>query len=155
MNDELDITASEVEMDNAAQALAVAQDTLDQFLATANVDNVYGDPIQHGDTMIIPCAEVLVGLGFGTGYGGGTSMAASGENNQVPQRGGGGGAGGGGRTLSRPVAVIVATPDMVRVEPVVDVSKIALAFLTAGGFMAAMVMRMLSPRRAMRELKGE
>jgi uncharacterized spore protein YtfJ len=56
--------------------------------------------------------------------------------------GGGGGGGGGGRVFSRPVAVVVASPEGVRVEPVLDVTKIALAALTAGGFMLATLARM-------------
>ncbi|MCL4561015.1 MAG: hypothetical protein M1281_10410, partial [Chloroflexi bacterium] len=52
------------------------------------------------------------------------------------ERGGaGGGGGGGGRTFSRPVAVIVITPEDVIVSPVVDITKIALAALTTFGFM--------------------
>ena len=131
------------------EALAVVEDTLEAFLETASVDRVYGEPINHGETLIIPTAEVLVGLGFGAGYGGGKS------NDEASKQdlGGGGGGGGGGRTLSRPVAVIIASPGGVRVEPVVDPTKIALGLFTAVGFMAAMAMRMLSPRKALRELR--
>ena len=49
------------------------QDTMEEFLAAADVRVVYGEPIQHEDTMIIPTAEVLCGLGFGVGSGSGTS----------------------------------------------------------------------------------
>jgi len=48
--------------------------------------------------------------------------------------------------FSRPVAVIIAAPEGVRVEPVVDVTKIGLAALTAAGFMFGMWMRMARPR---------
>jgi uncharacterized spore protein YtfJ len=63
----------------------------------------------------------------------------------VPE-GEGFGGGGGGRVFSRPVAVIIAAPEGVRVEPVVDVTKIGLAALTAAGFMFGMWMRMTRPR---------
>ncbi len=56
--------------------------------------------------------------------------------------GGGVGGGGGGRTLSRPVASIVVDPNGVRVEPIVDVTKLWLAALTAAGFCFAMLARM-------------
>lgn len=115
----------------------VVEDTLDKFIATADVEVVYGEPIQHGETVIVPTAEVLAGLGFGLGYGSGSS-----EDEGSTGRGGGGG--GGGRVLSRPVAVVVASPEGVRVEPVVDVTKIGLAALTAAGFMFGMLMRMTS-----------
>ena len=50
--------------------------------------------------------------------------------------------GGGGRTFSRPVAVVIVGPEGVRVEPVMDVTKVALAALTAFGFMFSMLGRM-------------
>jgi uncharacterized spore protein YtfJ len=65
------------------------------------------------------------------------------EESQV---GGGSGGGGGGRVLSRPVAIIVSSPEGVYIEPVIDVTKIALAALTAAGFMVGMVTKMLRSR---------
>jgi hypothetical protein len=46
------------------------------------------------------------------------------------------------------VAVIVASPEGVRVQEVVDPTKIALAALTAAGFMIGMMARMMRPRRS-------
>lgn len=54
----------------------------------------------------------------------------------------GGGGGGGGGASGRPVAVISVGEDGVRVEPVVDVTKIAIAFFTAFGSMAFMLAKM-------------
>ncbi len=125
--------------------LEMYQETMEEFLAAADVRVVYGEPIQHEDTMIIPTAEVLCGLGFGVGSGSGTST----DNPEKPAQGSGSGGGGGGRILSRPVAVVVASPEGVRVEPVVDVTKIALAALTAFGFMVGMMFRMSSHRHAL------
>jgi uncharacterized spore protein YtfJ len=122
------------------------QDTIEEFLAAADVRVVYGEPIQHDDTIIIPTAEVLCGLGFGVGSGSGTGTNQTLEN---PTQGSASGGGGGGRILSRPVAVVVASPEGVRVEPVVDITKIALAGLTAMGFMVGMMFRMSSRRRAL------
>jgi uncharacterized spore protein YtfJ len=126
--------------------LDVFQDTMEEFLAAADVRVVYGEPIQHEDTMIIPTAEVLCGLGFGIGSGSGMSAE---ENSEKPNKGSGSGGGGGGRILSRPVAVVVASPEGVRVEPVVDITKIGLAALTAVGFMIGMMFRMSSRRHAL------
>jgi uncharacterized spore protein YtfJ len=109
---------------------------------------VYGEPIKNDDTLVIPTAEVLSVMGFGIGSGSG----GGGEGEQAGQ-GSGAGGGGGGRVLCRPVAVVIASPEGVRVEPVVDVTKIALGALTAGGFMLMMLARMTNPRRAMKELK--
>jgi uncharacterized spore protein YtfJ len=126
--------------------LDMFQDTMEEFLAAADVRVVYGEPIEHDDTMIIPTAEVLCGLGFGVGSGSGTSTE---QNPEKPSQGSGSGGGGGGRILSRPVAVVIASPEGVRVEPVVDITKIALAGLTAVGFMVGMMFRMSSRRHAL------
>ncbi len=125
--------------------LEMYQSTMEEFLAAADVRVVYGEPILHDDTMIIPTAEVLCGLGFGVGSGSGTST----DNPDKPAQGSGSGGGGGGRILSRPVAVVVASPEGVRVEPVVDITKIALAGLTALGFMVGMMFRMSSRHHAL------
>ncbi len=127
---------------------------IEALMETAHVDLVYGDAIEKDETTIIPTAEVFALMGFGVGYGTGSSPKETEEEGEEPAaRGGGGGGGGGGRTFSRPVAVIIADPQGVRVEPVVDITKIALAALTAAGFMLATMMRMANPRRALKELK--
>ena len=124
---------------DGSSASNTVQNTLDKFLTAANVEAVYGSPVSQGENVVIPAAEVLSFVGFGVGTGGGQSSGTT------ETRGGGGG-GGGGRVLSRPVAAIVLSPSGVRVEPIVDVTKIALAVFTTIGFMAAMFTRM-SKRR--------
>ncbi|MGE5261846.1 MAG: spore germination protein GerW family protein [Acidobacteriota bacterium] len=123
-------------------SINLLQNNLDKLLETARVQAAYGEPIRNGDTVIIPTAEVLGLMGLGIGAGG--------SRDDKQQIGGGVGGGGGGRTLSRPVAAIVLTPNRVRVEPIVDVTKVWMAGLTAAGFMFAMLARM-SRRRAPRE----
>jgi len=149
--EEIAITPDE-ESQYLPSEVEMAQDTMDKFLETASVDAVFGIPVQHGDTLIIPSAEILSGMAFGVGYGSGTGepekSEGDGDKEAAVVGGSGGGGGGGGRILSRPVAVIVASPQGVRVEPIVDVTKIALAALTAVGFMIGMMLRMMNPRRA-------
>lgn len=116
-------------------AVESAQDSMDMFLSAADVRAAYAEPVEHGEHMIIPAAEIISIAGFGFGSGG---------SNEPNDSGGGGGGGGGGRVLTRPVAVVVASPDGVRVEPVLDITKVALAALTAFGFMITMVGRMKS-----------
>lgn len=128
-----------------APALNTVQTTLDKFLAAAHVEAVYGPPVTQGENVVIPAAEVLSIAGFGAGLGGGSERAAGAEN--AGSSGGGGGGGGGGRVLSRPVAAIIMSPAGVRVEPIVDVTKIALATFTTLGFMVAVLNRMTSRRR--------
>ncbi len=126
------------------------QETVEEFLAAADVRVVYGEPIQHEDTIIIPTAEVLSVMGFGVGSGSGRDAH---EDPEHPSGGSGSGGGGGGRVLARPVAVVIASPEGVRVEPVFDLTKIALAGLTAVGFMVGMVLRMSSRHHAIRAIE--
>jgi uncharacterized spore protein YtfJ len=116
------------------------QTTMDKFLGAANVEAVYAPPIREGDHIVIPAAEVLSIAGFGLGAGSGSQGTSEYENAA------GGGGGGGGRVLSRPVAAIVISQTGVRVEPIVDVTKIVLAMFTTLGFMAAMYNRMRSTK---------
>jgi uncharacterized spore protein YtfJ len=134
----------------AETGLDVIQNTMEEFLATSDVRVVYGEPIQHDDTMIIPTAEVLCVLAFGIGSGSGTNAD---QNPEKPSQGSGSGGGGWGRALSRPVAVVVASPEGVRVDPVFDITKIALAGLTALGFMVGMMFRMSSRRHALPDIE--
>ncbi len=98
---------------------------LGQLANAARVDAVFGQPIERDGATIIPCAEIAVGLGMGTGSG---PMDEHGK-----PVGSGGGGGGGSR--GRPIAVIVMSRDGVRVEPVLDLTKIVLGSLTTGAFM--------------------
>jgi uncharacterized spore protein YtfJ len=110
-----------------------AAGVMERLIAAADVSKVYAPPIAHGDRLIIPAAEVVAAAGFGMGSGTGVV----GERAGRARRGGGGGGGGGGSTLARSVAVIVSSPEGVEVRPVIDVTKIALAALTAAGFVWA------------------
>lgn len=129
----MDDDAARTSGQSAAAAGGRAADVMLRLIEAADASKVYAAPIQHGETLLIPAAEVLAVAGFGIGAGTGSGPDSSGR----PRAGGGGGGGGGGRTLARGVAVIVSSPDGVRVEPVVDVTKIALAALTAAGFVWA------------------
>lgn len=129
-------------------SIEFSQQALEKLFKSAGVDKVYGKPIKHGEVIVIPAAEVVAGAGFGAGSGFGPQEGES-------SSGGGSGSGGGGRTFSRPVAVIVASPEGVRVEPVIDPTKILLGALTASGFILAMVGRMMSPKKAFKAMREE
>ena len=125
----------EIVIEDSGMAIDMAQETMEAFIETADVSKVYGEPIVHEDTLILPAAEVMAIAGFGAGYGSGGPEDVGGA---------GGGAGGGGRTFSRPVAIVIADKNGVRVEPVMDPTKIALTFFTALGFMVATIGKMVS-----------
>ena len=135
-----DTPSNPPESSPAEGSLQRIESTLDRLLAVAGVDRVFGEPIRQGETTIIPAAEVMTGMGFGLGSG------SSSRGEDEPERHRGGGGGGGGSVFARSVAVVVATPEGVRVEPVVDYTKIALAALTAGGFMLATWFGMTRPK---------
>lgn len=92
---------------------------IDTIMAAAQPGAVFGAPVAAGDSIIITASEVAGGGGFGFGQG------------HAPEAGTGGGGGGGGGAMGRPVAVIIIGPTGARVEPIVDVTKIALAGITA------------------------
>jgi uncharacterized spore protein YtfJ len=126
------------EMQNYDEAPNRIENLMSQFLAAADVQAVYGEPVEQGEYLIIPAAEILAVTGFGMGLGYGQGP----KEGDVQQTGAGSGGGGGGRVLSRPVAVVVAGPAGVEVKPVVDITKIGLAALTAFGFIIAASSRM-------------
>lgn len=98
-------------------------------------DAVYSAPATQGDTMVINASELSAS--FGAGFGGG-----GGIDEREDDGGFGGGGGGGGFTTARPVATIEIGPRGVIVHPVVDVTKVAIAALTAVGGLALAAMRM-------------
>ena len=104
---------------------------------------MYSQPLTVGEHTIITASEYMVGMGAGYGGGGGTGPVPEpkGAESEVAT-GGGGGGGGGGSTMARPVATIIISPGGVRVEPIVDVTKIAITMFTALGAMAMALRKM-------------
>lgn len=102
---------------NHEQSMAV----LERLFAVAEPGAVYSAPVTAGEHTVITATEISIGMGLG--YGGGASQ--TGDN--------GGGGGGGGGSFGRPVAVISVGPHGVHVEPIVDPTKISLAFFTMLG----------------------
>jgi uncharacterized spore protein YtfJ len=135
-------------------------DLLEKIIATARPAAVFGQPVTGGDYTVISAAEVSCAMGVGFGGGGSNAADDEPESDEIapegeaseglksrhdltPQPGGYGiGGGGGGLSTARPVAAISIGPDGVHVEPVVDVTKVALAFFTTLGAMALMFSNM-------------
>ena len=112
---------------------------------------VFGEPVTSGDRTVITACEVTMGLGFGYGMGSAGGKPSGGEGGEgekgPPMPAVSGGGGGGGNATARPVAVIHVGPEGVDVEPVVDVTKISLAFFTMLGSIFLMARKM---RKAMK-----
>lgn len=89
-----------------------------------NIRHVYGDPVRHGDTIVIPVAQVAYGFGAGGGRGGpggrnGRTHADGSE--QAQDHAEGEGAGGGGGVRMTPVGALEIGPGgtrFVRLHPV-------------------------------------
>jgi uncharacterized spore protein YtfJ len=135
MSENENLVPNTSEIDDPGRAIDAVQGTMDKFMAVADVKRVYGEAVQHETATIIPTAEVVAAMGFGAGYGAGGPGGEAGGN--------GGGGGGGGRAFSRPVAVIIADENGVRVEPIADRTKVILTALTAVGFIAATIGKMM------------
>jgi uncharacterized spore protein YtfJ len=91
---------------------SLVKTTLGEIEKVLGSKTVVGEPLNVGESTIIP----LISVGFGFGGGGGTGK---GEGKQKGEGmgeglGGGGGAGGG----ARPVAVIIVDKDGARIEPI-------------------------------------
>ena len=125
-------------------------EVMEKLISVAQPGAVYSEPVTSGDYTVITASEVSVAAGFGYGIGGGgSSEPAEGEAVSEDGEGGfGGGGGGGGVSTGRPVATISIGPTGVRVEPVVDVTKIGLALFTTIGAMLIMLGRMRRASRA-------
>lgn len=107
---------------------------VDELGATASASAVFSDPVIHGETAVIPCAEIFAGMGMGFGSGSG--------NEPDGDSGSGGGGGGGGGASARPVAAIIIRPGEVRIEPIVDMTKIVLAGITTAAFVLSWLFRL-------------
>ena len=162
MNKAFDSLAA-TSVENQEQSIAL----LEKLVAVARPESVFSEPFEVEGRTLITASEVTAGLGVGFGFGGGTTPgqarvekrhrarssdphervgleepASEEEEGNGEDAGMGGGGGGGGGASGRPVAVISVTEDGVQVEPVVDATKIALAFATALGSMFFMLTKM-------------
>ena len=121
-------------------------DIFDRFTATARAAACFGEPMQVGEKTIIPTSEIMCTMVFGLGAGGAGNSAGQAEGadeSTGKMQGTGSGGGGGGFTRSRPVAVVVVSPDGVSVEPVVDATQIAMAGVAAGAFVGFWLIRLM------------
>jgi uncharacterized spore protein YtfJ len=132
------------EGNGGVQKVIRVEDTIAKMLDAANVDKVYGTPVEKDGTIIIPAAEVKSGMGLGGGSGTGKTRQKGKE--EEAEEGSGAGGGGGGHVRSRPVAIVVASNGNVRVEPVLDKTKIALTAILSYSILGFMLLRLIRKR---------
>jgi uncharacterized spore protein YtfJ len=109
----------------SAEGLAL----LSKLTEAASPDAVFGKPIQQGDITVITANAITAGVGYGIG---GSLHGRSKVDNEDYQEVNGGG-GGGGSTRARPVAIISIGPEGVKVVPIIDITRICLAFFSMFG----------------------
>ena len=111
------------------------------------VGAVFGEPIREGNVTVVPVAEVRFTFGYGYGSGQGRGEETEGSPSTAEQ-GSGGGSGAGGRASAKGYVRISA--DGVRFEPVLDVTRLALAgiaFAAWSVFWIGRTMRAVGSRR--------
>lgn len=107
----------------------VVEGAVSEPLRHADARTVYGEPVTHGDRIVIPVAKVTSGYGFGGGSG-------QGSNRENDQQGSGGGGGGGGKLDVKPIGYVEITSEKSQFVPIVDASAIALRVVTLVGIAA-------------------
>jgi len=122
----------------STKPLEMSDKTVEKLAELARPHGVYSAPVISGAYTVITASEVFGGGGFGFG-----NAPSSGE--QPTTAGAGepvGGAGGGGGFYARPVASIVIGPEGVKIQPIADATKIAIAVMSVWAGVAVMAIRM-------------
>jgi uncharacterized spore protein YtfJ len=120
---------------------------IEKMVDALGVGAVFGEPIREGDVTVVPVAEVRFTFGYGYGSGRGRGEETEGSPSTAEQ-GSGGGSGAGGRASAKGYVRISA--DGVRFEPVLDVTRLALAsiaFAAWSVFWIGRTMRAVGSRR--------
>jgi len=89
------------------------QQLLSKVTDNLTVGRVFGEPIQHGDILIVPVARIRGGAGGGSGTG-------AGATDDVSNSGGGGG------FDAKPAGVFVLKGGSVSWQPALDVTRIVI-----------------------------
>ncbi len=121
-------------------------DTIEKARETAHWRAAFGEPTVIGDKTLIPVSQVGYGYGLTFGWGApppeeGGEGAPEVEGDETAPRGEG--RGGGGTASSKPLGVIVVSPDGVCFQEVEDESKIALAGILLGGLIVYQIAKTL------------
>ncbi|MEJ2447284.1 MAG: spore germination protein GerW family protein [Anaerolineales bacterium] len=140
MEDKIKILADS-NLESSLQSLKV----MEKLAESARPEAVFSEPVEMSGKKVITASEISLGLGFGFGFGSGPHLRTNLEessNELEEETGMGSGGGGGGGAGARPVAVITLEGDQVTVQPILDLTKISLAFLTMLGSIFVLGSRM-------------
>ena len=112
---------------------------IEKMVDGLGVGAVFGEPIREGGVTVVPVAEVRFAFGYGYGSGRGSVQEAEGEPRTG--EGSGGGSGAGGRASAR--GYIRISADEVRFEPVLDITRLALAGIAFAAWSVYWIVRMV------------
>ncbi len=116
------------------QAQEILQSKAERFAATANVKQIFGEPIERSGKTIVPVAQVQYRLGGG--YGGGEQEQ---DTRERPLAAGGGG--GGGIVKAKPAGALEITDAGTRFIRFIDPMDMVKACV--GGLIAVLILRRL------------
>ena len=120
---------------------------IEKMVDALGVGAVFGEPIREGHVTVLPVVEVRFAFGYWYGSGQGRGEETEGSPSTAEQ-GSGGGSGAGGRASAKGYVRISA--DDVRFEPVLDVTRLALAgiaFAAWSVFWIGRTIRVVGSRR--------
>jgi uncharacterized spore protein YtfJ len=127
----------------AEQASLQSEKMLEKLYVAAQPGAVFAPPVVAGAYTIITASEVAAGGGFGFGAGSGPAQIGQ----QAPTPPSEPVTAGGGGSRGRPVAAIIISADGVKVQPIVDATKIALAAIAAWISVGLMAMRLARTKK--------
>jgi uncharacterized spore protein YtfJ len=111
-------------------------------LLTRSLDirHVYGEPVQRGDTTVIPVAQVAYGFGAGGGRGPGHVRNATGDNARsgTPEAEGAGGGGGARMTPAGALEIGPQGTRFIRYRPLEPLLAAAALGIAAGWLLAGL-----------------
>jgi uncharacterized spore protein YtfJ len=111
-------------------AAADTQALLSRLFEVAEPGAVFGPPVETDRATIITASEVMVAMGAGFGGGAGPVTGGDQDEDDAAQSGLGMGGGGGGFAQGRPVAALIVDEAGVRVQPILDTTKIGIALFS-------------------------
>jgi hypothetical protein len=102
-----------------------------------NIDSAFGQPIKQGKNLVIPATETITMM-----YSAGADTVQPDNQDKIISE----------RDFSRPVAVVIASEEGIKIETVKDFSKIGWAALTVAIFLVGFFARLLNPSETLKTL---
>jgi uncharacterized spore protein YtfJ len=118
------------------------QKRFQEMQTKVGVRAVFGEVIEVNGRKLIPVAGVVYGFGMGGGQG--PTRQAKDQEKAAPPLGGGGVGG----MRAEPIAIIEVTNDTLKIQPIVNVTRVAIAGLLVGAWSVFWISRAMRNRNA-------